>query len=275
MIFARRDLTLSLQQLGLKPGTIVMMHASVRSVGPVYGGPDEIHLALEDAVRPGGTVMMLAGCADGYDDVGRGIYTSEQERKILEHQPAFDPHVMRATREIGTLAEFFRSYPGTICSENAPGRMSARGARAAWITSDQPWNYGLGRGSPLDKLCDAGGKVLLLGSDHDEVTLLHYAEHVAEFGGKRIARYQVPVLRDGKRVWTPCEEFDTADRGVHPNWPDRFFATIVDDFIERYNGTEHCATGKVGYSDTVLLDAAALVSHAIPIMIARASATAI
>lgn len=247
-----------------------MVHASVRSIGKLHGGPDEIHLAVEEAVGPDGTVMMYVGCPDGFDDVGRGVYTPEEEAEILAYQPAFDPQTARASRNFGALAEFFRSFPGTICSAGVGGRMAARGARAAWLLADQPWNYGYGRASPMEKLCDAGGRVLLLGSDHDEVTLLHYAEHVAEFEGKRIVRYRVPVMRDGKRVWLPCEEFDTSGDGVHPNWPDRFFALIVDDFIARYRGTEFCSRGMVGNSESVLMDAAKLVAHALPVMVGQA-----
>jgi aminoglycoside 3-N-acetyltransferase len=80
----------------LRPGTIVIVHASVRAIGPVHGGPDEIHLAVEDAVGPSGTVMMYAGCQDGFDDLGRGVYTPAEEAEILAHQPAFDPHAARA-----------------------------------------------------------------------------------------------------------------------------------------------------------------------------------
>jgi aminoglycoside 3-N-acetyltransferase len=270
MTYARAQLIGSLRQLGLRPGAIVMVHASVRSIGKVHGGPDEIHLAVEEAAGPGGTVMMYVGCPDGFDDVGRGVYTPEEEADLLANQPAFDPQTGRANRSFGVLAEFFRSFPGTICTANAGGRMAARGARAAWLTADQPWDYAYGRGSPLEKLCEAGGKILLLGSDHDEVTLLHYAEHVAEFEGKRIARYQVPVIRDGKHTWLACEEFDTSGQGVHPNWPERFFGLIVDDFIARYAGTEFCSHGVVGNSQSVLMDAARLVAHTLPIMASHA-----
>ncbi len=93
-----------------------MLHASVRAVGPVIGGPDEIHLAVADAIAPGGTVMMYVGCQDGFDDVGRGVLSPEEESAILAHQPAFDFQHARAARDFGVLAEFFRSYPGTICS---------------------------------------------------------------------------------------------------------------------------------------------------------------
>ena len=149
-------------------------------------------------------------------------------------------------------------------------RIAARGDRAAWLTTGNVWNYPHGKGSPLEKLVQARGKVLLLGSDHDAVTLMHYAEHIADFPGKIVARYQVPMLRNGERVWLACEEFNTSSSGCHANWPDRFFALIVDDFIAKHDGTSLCTSGKVGGSDTVLLDAAALVAHAIPIMVQTA-----
>ncbi len=270
MALARSSLTSALGQLGLGRGDVVMVHASVRAVGRVYGGPDEIHLAIESAVGPEGTVVMYVGCQEGFDDVGRGVLTSEEEAAVLAHQPACDPQTARASRDFGILAEFFRSYPGTLCSSAVGARMAARGAAARWLTEDQPWNYAYGRGSPLEKLCTAGGKVLLLGSDHDQVTLLHYAEHVADFSDKRVVRYQAPVLRGGVREWVECEEYETGDRGVHPSWPDRFFATIVDDFVARHGASRLCSSGRVGSADTVLFDAAALVAHALPIMVGQA-----
>jgi aminoglycoside 3-N-acetyltransferase len=48
-----------------------MLHASVRAVGPVAGGPDEIHLALKDALTEEGTLAMYAGCPRYFDEVGR------------------------------------------------------------------------------------------------------------------------------------------------------------------------------------------------------------
>jgi aminoglycoside 3-N-acetyltransferase len=266
MLTNRKSLCEDLRRLGLAPGQIVMMHASIRSVGLPVGGPDEIHRAVEDAIAPSGTLMMFVGCQDGFDDIGRGDLSAAQEAEILAHQPLFDFQHSRAARSFGALAELFRSSPGTVCSCSVCGRMAARGHRAEWLISDHPWSYGFGKGSPLDKLCSEHGKVLLLGSSYDAVTLLHYAEHIAPFEGKRIARYKVPILRDEVRVWVDCEEFDTSSQGVHPDWPDNAFALIVTDFIERFAGGPHCAQGIVGRAPSLLLDAASLVSHALPIM---------
>jgi aminoglycoside 3-N-acetyltransferase len=270
MLHTRKSLTQDLRCLGLQDGQIVMLHASMRAVGAVIGGPDEIHLAVGDAVGSAGTVMMFVGCQHGFDDVGRGNLAAEEEAAILASQPPFNFQHARAARAFGALAELFRSYPGAICSRSVCGRMAARGCRADWLVADQPWSYGFGDGSPLAKLCQSGGKVLLLGSDHDEVTLLHHAEHIAPFEGKRIARYKVPVLRDGMRTWVDCEEFDTSGQGVHPNWPQRAFARIVDDFILKSAGAPICSLGRVGCAESVLIDAQSLVSHAVAIMMAWA-----
>jgi aminoglycoside 3-N-acetyltransferase len=266
MAATRASLIGDLRRLGLGAGEVVMIHASVRAVGQVIGGPDEIHLAVTDVVAPGGAAMMYIGCQAGFDEVGRGTLTPDEEREVLAHQPPFDFQHARAARDFGALAEFFRSWPATICSQHVCARMAARGERAPWLMADHPWLYGFGEASPLDKLCDEGGKVLLLGSSHDEVTLLHYAEHLAPGRDKPIVRYKTPLLVDGERRWVECEEFDTSD--VHPAWPRDAFAVIVDDFIANASGTPACCTGMVGRAQSTLLDAAALVEHAIPIMTA-------
>jgi aminoglycoside 3-N-acetyltransferase len=209
---------------------------------------------------------MYLCCQDGVDENGRGTLTGEEEDDILALQPAIDFQRARAARDFGILAEFFRSTPGTICSRHCCARMAARGERAPWLIADHPWLYGFGEASPLDKLCDAGGKVLLLGSSHDEVTLLHYAEHLAPGPAKPVVRYKVPLMVDGERQWVDCEEFDTSE--VHPAWPRDAFAQIVDDFIRNARGTPACRTGLVGRAQSALLDAAALVEHAVPIMTA-------
>ena len=227
-----------------------MVHASVRSVGEVAGGPDQIHLALKDALGTSGTLMMYASCPRYYDDVGRGTLTAEQEREILEKLPSFDPLTARSAHDNGALVEFLRTYPGTVVN-NHVARFVVWGKHARYLVSDQPWNYPYGLNSPLDTFLKLDGKILLLGCDHDTVTFLHYAEHVADLPGKRVVHYKVPVEKNGQRVWEDVEEFNTAGDGVHPNWPDRFFAKIVDCSLIQSNNQG----GYVGGAKTYLLRA--------------------
>jgi aminoglycoside 3-N-acetyltransferase len=261
----RAQLIADLHRLGLAPGDLVMVHASVRAVGPVLGGPDEIHQAIVDAVSPGGTMVMLIGAPNGFDDVGRGILSPEEEAQILEHMPMFDKDATRANRDNGTLAEFFRSWPGTVMSDSVAVRLGARGARAAWFVADHPNDWPFGRGTPFEKLVAADGKLLLLGSDPDQVTLLHYAESIAGFPDKIVRDFTVPVMQDGRRVWLKCREYNSST-GAHKNWSPRQFGEITEAFIARHDGTSACARGKVGNSDAVLIAARPFIDFAVAMM---------
>ena len=95
-----------------------MAHASVRAVGEIAGGPDQIHLALEDALTATGTMVMYASSAAGYDDIGRGHLGPVEERELVDKQPAFDAATVRSARENGALVELLRTYPGSIVNDH-------------------------------------------------------------------------------------------------------------------------------------------------------------
>ena len=263
---SRDSLTRDLRALGLAPGDTVMVHASVRAVGAIAGGPDQIHLAIKDAVGPHGTMLMYASCPDGYDEVGRGTLSPDAEAELLEKLPPFDAESARSARDNGALVELLRTYPGSRVNDHV-ARFVAWGRHADHLFTEQPWNYAFGAGSALERFVALDGKILLLGSDHDTVTFLHYVEHIGEFPGKRVARFEVPVLENGERVWRPLAEYDTSTQGVHPNWPDRFFAVITDAYL-RSTGNDG---GLVGSAPSHLMSARGLLAFALPAMIAVAN----
>jgi len=257
---SRRDLTSDFRALGVAPGDVVMVHASVRAVGEIAGGPDEIHLALKDVLTAEGTLLMYAGCPRYVDEVGRGNLSAEQEAELLEKLPAFDADTARSDRSNGALVELLRTYPGSRVNHHV-ARFVAWGAQAEYLLSRQPWDYAFGRDSALDRFVALDGKILLLGSDLDAVTFLHYAEHIVDIPDKRVARFKVPVMEGGVRVWRDMAEFDTAT-GAHANWPDDFFGRIV---------TSHLAAsanrgGPVGEAWCYLLGARDLLDFALPVM---------
>jgi aminoglycoside 3-N-acetyltransferase len=260
-MYSRRQLTADFRSLGVAPGDVVMVHASVRAVGEVAGGADEIHLALKDALTGEGTLLMYAGCPRYYDEVGRGNLSPEQEADVLEQLPPFDAETARSDRSNGALVEFLRTYPGSRVNHHVT-RFVAWGKRAEYLFSRQPWNYAFGRESALDRFVELNGKILLLGSDHDTVTFLHYAEHIVDIPDKRVARFKVPVAENGARVWRDMEEFNSAGDGVHANWPDRFFSRITDSHLAA--SSNH--GGKVGDAQCYLLQSRELLAFALPVM---------
>jgi aminoglycoside 3-N-acetyltransferase len=264
-MYSRGELAADVRRLGVEAGDTLMVHASVRAVGEIAGGPDQIHLGIKDALTDAGTLMMYASCPAHYDEVGRGHLSEEVERELLEKLPAFDPLSARSQRDNGALVELLRTYPGSKVNAHV-ARFVVWGSRADDVIASQPWNYAFGRGSALERFAELDGKILMLGCDHDTVTFLHYAEHIVDIPGKRVARYKVPVNEDGRRVWRDMEEFDTADAGAHPNWPPRFFARIVDTYL-RDTGNRG---GRIGDADCHVMRARALLAFALTVMTAVA-----
>jgi aminoglycoside 3-N-acetyltransferase len=265
-MYSIEELATDFRKLGIRAADTVMLHASVRAVGEVAGGPDGIHLALKSVLTSDGTLMMYASCPRYYDEVGRGNLTMEQEQEIRENLPVFDPLTARSDRDNGTLVEFLRTYPDSNVNRHV-ARFVFWGKQTEHLMSIQPWNYAFGPDSPLERFLMLDGKIVLLGSDHDAVTFLHYVEHVADIPGKRIARYQVPVLENGCRVWRAMEEFDTSGDGVHANWSDRFFAKIVDSLLTKTGNNG----ARVGKAMTYILSARELLDFALPLMKAVAA----
>lgn len=238
-----------------------MLHASVRAVGEVAGGPDEIHLALKDALGPGGTMLMYAGCPRYVDEVGRGNLTPAEESEVLAKLPPFNAHIARSAREHGVLVEFLRTYPEAVVNDH-PARFVARGPHAPRLFAFQPWDYAFGNGSALDRFVELSGKILLLGCDHDTTTFLHYVEHIADIPDKRVARFKVPISEKGTTVWREMAEFDTSGDRVHERWPERFFATLVDGYL----AASGSRAGRVGAASADLFPARGLLDFARPIM---------
>jgi aminoglycoside 3-N-acetyltransferase len=245
-----------------------MVHASLRSVGPVVSGADAIIAAIRDAIGPDGTLMVYTDWeADmwgehtweiGEDKADLALTVISPIEATRDHVLPFDPQSSRAIRENGALMELVRTLPGALRSANPGASCAAVGAKAAWLTADHAINYGYGEHSPFAKLVEAGGKVLMLGATNDHMTLLHHAEHLADVPNKRVLRIESPFLVNGRTEWRWIEEFNTGVPIV-AGLADDYFATIVEDFLATGKGRR----GTVGAAPCVLVEAKEIVPFAV------------
>ncbi|KKZ87186.1 aminoglycoside 3-N-acetyltransferase [Rhizobium phaseoli] len=254
--YTRLSLGQDLHELGLRPGDMVMVHAAMSRVGLLLSGPDVLIDALRDVVGLSGTILAYTDWNGAYDELLDGDGRVPEEWR--PHIAPFDPALSRAIRDNGVFPEFLRTTPGARRSGNPGASVAAVGAGADWLTADHPLDYGYGEGSPLAKLVEAGGKVLMVGAPLDTMTLLHHAEHLAQIPGKRLRRYEVPFATPAGTVWRMLEEFDTADPVVAGLESD-YFAAIVAEFLAGGHG----AQGLVGEAPSVLVNAASICRFAV------------
>jgi aminoglycoside 3-N-acetyltransferase len=205
----RARLASELRALGVWPGGVLMIHARVSALGWVVGGTGAVVLALLDALGPGGTLMAYAGWED--DSYGMAGWPDDWQAAYEADLPPFDPRTAEAVHANGRLPERIRTWPGAVRSRQPEAGVVAVGRRAEWIVADHPMDDAYGAGSPLAKLVEAEGQVLVLGAPLSTLTLLHHAEATARVAGKRRVVYRMPVLADGEAIWREFRDIDTTE----------------------------------------------------------------
>ncbi|MRG96347.1 aminoglycoside N(3)-acetyltransferase [Polyangium spumosum] len=246
------DLARDLFQLGVRAGDTLMIHASLRAIGPAEGGARGVLDALDEAVGDDGTLLMVLGARDDWAWVNE-LPEGERAARLADAEP-FDAQRTPAEPEVGHLAEAFRQRPGTRVTDHPEGRFGARGARAEELLRDPPWHDYYGPGSPLERLCQAGGRVLRLGADPNTTTVLHWAEYLADVPNKRRVRRYRRVLGDAGPEIRYVDCLDDSEGIV--DWPgEDYFARILQDYL----ATGRARRGTVGRAPSELIEAADLV----------------
>jgi aminoglycoside N3'-acetyltransferase len=245
-----------LARLGVYAGDTVMVHASLRAIGPTEGRADGLIRALDRAVGVRGTLLMVLGARNDWAWVN-GLPERERAEGLGGAEP-FDALRTPADPEIGTFAELFRTHPGTRVSDHPEGRFAARGHAAAALVAEPPWDDYYGPGSALERLLRRDGKVLRLGANPDSVTLLHHAEYLADVPAKRRARRHRLVRTDRGAEVRVVDCLDD-EHGI-VDYPDEdYFAAILREFL----ATDRARTGEVGNATSELIRARDIVPFGI------------
>ncbi len=149
--------------LGVRRGGVLLVHASLRSLGPVPGGAETVILGLLEAIGPEGTLLMPAL---SYTVVG-------------PHQPVFNLAQTRTC--VGALPEYFRNRPGTQRSVHPTHSVVGVGRRVHELFVDHALSTTpCGPHSPFARLPQVGGQILFLGCGMRPNTCMHAVEEQVE-----------------------------------------------------------------------------------------------
>jgi len=240
-----------LTALGVQAGMVLVVHSSLRALGWVNGGAAAVILALEQVLGTEGTLVMPTHSAD-LSDPANWVNPPVPEswwQTIRETMPAYDPD-LTPTFRMGAIPETFRKQAGVIRSSNPDASFAAWGKHAHTITANHALTPLFGEQSPLARVYDLHGWVLLLGIGHEHNTSLHLAEGRANIA-HRTMHMGSPMLVNGRQQWVPWSDID---------WNDSDFVQLGADFA-REMGLQRA--GKVGYADALLVPQRPLVDYGV------------
>ncbi|MCC6606729.1 MAG: AAC(3) family N-acetyltransferase [Anaerolineae bacterium] len=233
--FTKTMLIEQLHALGVQPGLVLLVHSSLSQIGYVPGGPVSVIQALQEALTPAGTLVMPTHSSD-YSDPAPWQHPPAPEawhQIIRDTMPAFDPQ-LTPTRGMGVIPELFRTWPGVFRSHHPQVSFAAWGRHAAAITADHQLEFGMGEQSPLARIYELDGFVLLLGVGYGNNTSFHLAEVRA--GVRPTVPQGAPIWRNGRRVWQQYQDVD---------YDDEPFAHIGADFEQIHS----VQIGKIGLAE--------------------------
>jgi aminoglycoside 3-N-acetyltransferase len=231
----------------------ILVHSSLSAIADwVVGGAQAVILALESALGPEGTLVMPTQSGELSDpaDWQHPPVPSHWWELIRQEMPPFRPDLTE-TREMGRIVETFRKQNGVLRSHHPQTSFAAWGKAASMITANHALEDGLGEQSPLARIYELAGDVLLLGVGHNRNTSLHLAEYRATFRGKRTLATAAPLLINGQRQWV---EFQVLD------FNDEDFVQIGVAFAQASGLVRQ---GKVGQATALLMPQRPLIDFAV------------
>ncbi|HUZ37751.1 MAG TPA: AAC(3) family N-acetyltransferase [Streptosporangiaceae bacterium] len=246
-------LTADLRALGIRPGQDLLVHCSLRRVGPVDGGAATLLAALRAAAGPRASLVVPAQTAQNSLTSSAFLAAtarlSPRERaRYIAAMPGFDPATTPSSG-MGALAEQVRTHPEAVRSSHPQTSFAGLGPRAAGCMAAHDLGCHLGERSPLGWLYAADAAALLIGVGYAACTAFHLAEYRLP-GPPPLRRYTCFTSHDGgkrtRREFTDLA-LDDSDFGA--------LGTAIDPepFVRR---------GRIGAAESRLLPLRAAVDFA-------------
>jgi aminoglycoside 3-N-acetyltransferase len=239
------------RNLGISEGITLLVHSSLSSMGWVCGGAVAVILALEQVLTETGTLVMPTHSSD-LTDPEHWVAPPVPEswwQTIRDEMPAFDRR-FTPTNWMGCIPETFRNQECVIRSSHPNASFAAWGKHKEYILQDAHYDFSQNEKSPLGRIYEKDGVVLLLGVGYDRNTSFHLAEYVAKYPSKKVVKDGFPIVQDGVREWEYFEDI-------------LYYADDFPRIGEDLEGTGMVRRGKIGAAEARLIPQRRMVDFAV------------
>jgi aminoglycoside 3-N-acetyltransferase len=173
---------------GVKPGGILLVHSSLKSLGHVPGGPETVISGMLKALGPEGTLLLPALSYESANS----------------DNPVFS--LLETPSNVGAIPEYFRTRPDSIRSVHPTHSVCGIGKMAETILGRHHLdNTPAGPNSPFRLLKENDGHILFLGCGLKHNTSMHGVEEleVPDYLFSRMIDYKM-ILPDHGEMTMAC-----------------------------------------------------------------------
>ncbi|MBU1867124.1 MAG: AAC(3) family N-acetyltransferase [Candidatus Margulisbacteria bacterium] len=236
----REMLVDGLRELGVKKGSVLLVHSSLSRLGFVQGGAKAVIEALLEVLGPEGTLAMPAF---GWSPEQGGVFDCR-----------------RSHSRLGEISETFRCRSGVLRSCHPTHSVAAFGPQAAFLVGEHlksktPFD----RFSPYQKLLQLNGDILCLGVSIRYITFYHVYEDLnPNFPLSVYAERPLPVrvIDETGQVTDMMIFYHRDDLAKKRIDHDRFVLARVKKYFEKKGIVK---SSKIGGRDSYLLNSGAIV----------------
>lgn len=198
-VLTKEDIIEQLKYLGVQKGMTLLVQGDMKRLGTVIGGEQSVIEALMEVVGFEGTIVMPSFTYGLLDP-------SSQEKKIeRQYWEAFrnglEPFDRRLSVEMNkdTLVQQFLRNDGVARSYHPIYSFAAWGKYARLFCNKHPLHFGLNQDSPLGKMVDFNGFVVLLGTPYEKNVMFCLARYKGNRFPVRII--SAPIRSGNKKEW--------------------------------------------------------------------------
>lgn len=219
------NLERELRRLGLRRGGVLLVHASLSSLGYVVHGVECLRGALRGSLGSEGTLLVPTFTGESMDpacwvDPALPSAVLDEARMAT---PLYDarrslPHMMGRLAQSVVLDPDARRSSHPLCS------FAAVGPAAEALVADHDLLDPLGPRGPLGRALERDADVLLLGVDQTRNSAFYLAQCLVDAPGARRACGPFLASVDGERAWVTPSRLPVCSEG---------FGRIEDDLVVR------------------------------------------
>jgi len=211
-LITKADLIEHLKEIGIRKGMVVYVQSSLEYFSYICGGNRVLIEALQEVITYEGCIVTSSFSKRNKDPLNRDIHKF-QPYQIEVVRDAMPPFSKKLTPSNNKFANQMMHHDGVYRSNHPTHSFLAWGKYAKLICDKQPLHFSLSKDSPLGKLCELNGYILLLGIKYEGADIFKVSRINDSDTPIRIV--SSPIERRGKKSFISMLEYEYKEKNLH------------------------------------------------------------